>query len=279
MSSARRPTTPIAERLEYVRTEIAQIDNVRAFWDSLGGAEGTGVSYESARYYHHNREAPARYLIAVSDRFDIDLTWLLRGSGTPRGDASIQDSGSGRSLSDQEYWEGLGNTSLEEFLAETKWFEVHDGAPRSEEAIHLRFRSLEFGIAATGIWRRPKLLKVGYDILVEYMGSSPIWEPGYVRVAASSLLRFDAAASIPDEIVAVSHLYASAAAAWAYRKAEMQVTSVEEVRRIAKQQKALAEMAEVAHRRLAGEVTKEGGLEEIGRIRKELEEAERDAKD
>jgi hypothetical protein len=74
----------MARRLEHVRKLTGYERNLRAFWLTLGGREGTGVSYESARYYHFDREASASYLARVVAVFPaIDFEWLGTGVGEP----------------------------------------------------------------------------------------------------------------------------------------------------------------------------------------------------
>lgn len=71
---------PICERLELVR-KANKVSSVRAFWRSLGGREGSGTSYESARFYHRDREPSVRYLVRVKDVYGVSLEWLATGKG------------------------------------------------------------------------------------------------------------------------------------------------------------------------------------------------------
>lgn len=69
-----RGRNPYSERLEYVRREIAKIDDMRNFWRALGYGEMDPddpeyISYESARRYHRDRTPPVDYLVRVSRRF------------------------------------------------------------------------------------------------------------------------------------------------------------------------------------------------------------------
>lgn len=77
------PETPMAERLEQVRTTIARAPSLREFWRQVsdGWPEGVGepVSYEAVRNYHYNRDAPVSYLVAVSKVFGVPLSFLATG--------------------------------------------------------------------------------------------------------------------------------------------------------------------------------------------------------
>jgi len=76
----RASISPICERLERVR-RVQKIESVRAFWMSLGGKEGSGASYESARLYHRGREPSVQYLVRVKDVYGVGLEWLATGQG------------------------------------------------------------------------------------------------------------------------------------------------------------------------------------------------------
>lgn len=79
------PKTELATRLEHVRAETGHENSLRAFWRELcdGWQEDEAVSYEAARRYHWNREAPVHYLVRVSEVFGYRLEWLATGDGAP----------------------------------------------------------------------------------------------------------------------------------------------------------------------------------------------------
>lgn len=57
------------------------VRSVRAFWQRVTEGDGPKVSYEAARYYHFDREAPASYLARVAKVFGVRLDWLVTGEG------------------------------------------------------------------------------------------------------------------------------------------------------------------------------------------------------
>ena len=74
------PTRPEAVRLEQVRKHL-RIKSVRDFWIRLGGKEGSGVGYGSAKSYHVDRIGPIQYYRAAAEVFSVSLEWLLTGKG------------------------------------------------------------------------------------------------------------------------------------------------------------------------------------------------------
>ncbi len=79
------PKTPMARRLEYVRTNQAGGISLAEFHRRLtaGWSAGCGrrASYEAARTYHYDRDAPASYLDRVAEVFGVRLEWLVAGRG------------------------------------------------------------------------------------------------------------------------------------------------------------------------------------------------------
>lgn len=76
---ANAPTHPVAKRLEYVRNHY-RVPSIKAFWQEVG--KTAGCSYEAAKNYHTDREAPVSYLAAVLAAFpDVQAHYLLTGHG------------------------------------------------------------------------------------------------------------------------------------------------------------------------------------------------------
>jgi hypothetical protein len=72
-----RTLHPLAKRLEDVRTRH-RIPNIKAFWRKVEAK----CTYEAAKRYHADREAPPSYLAAVIVQFpDVSAEWLLTDRG------------------------------------------------------------------------------------------------------------------------------------------------------------------------------------------------------
>ncbi|MEX2528550.1 MAG: hypothetical protein WEA09_13020 [Gemmatimonadota bacterium] len=72
----------MARRLEAVRAHTG-FPSIRSFWSKLdeGWTEGS-LSYEAARHYHYDRDAPTAYLWRIMEVFpDIRLPYLMAGDG------------------------------------------------------------------------------------------------------------------------------------------------------------------------------------------------------
>ena len=69
----------VASRLEAVRVSRS-IESLRAFHGVMLRGWDDPLSYEAARKYHYQgREPSVRYLVRVSDVFNVDLYWLATG--------------------------------------------------------------------------------------------------------------------------------------------------------------------------------------------------------
>lgn len=81
------PTKPMARRLEHVRTSeaggIPLAEFHRRLCEGWPADLGRPASYEAARTYHYNRDAPAAYLARVAATFGVRLQWLATGEGAP----------------------------------------------------------------------------------------------------------------------------------------------------------------------------------------------------
>lgn len=77
------PLIESARRLEYLREKILGIGSVSEFWKELDfdkAKDGDDyVSYEAAVTYHHNRPAPVKYLVRISETFQVSVDWLATG--------------------------------------------------------------------------------------------------------------------------------------------------------------------------------------------------------
>lgn len=82
ISSDKEKLGGIPQRLEKVR-KAQGFEDLMAFWKALGGKEGTGVSYASARWYHQDREPSLSYVVAIWRRFGTSITWMLTGDSDP----------------------------------------------------------------------------------------------------------------------------------------------------------------------------------------------------
>lgn len=82
-------TARLSERLERVRKASGHGD-LLSFWKALGGKKGTGVSYESARRYHTDREPSIGYLLAVAERFNVSLEYLTGAAASPRAERFVR---------------------------------------------------------------------------------------------------------------------------------------------------------------------------------------------
>ena len=76
------PSIPTAKRLEFVRDRLG-IGTIRGFLDRLTNDGDYVITYDTARRYHRDREAPAKYLLQVSKVFFFDILWLISGEGYP----------------------------------------------------------------------------------------------------------------------------------------------------------------------------------------------------
>lgn len=76
----REPTNPIAKRLERVRVERGYA-TLKDFVAALEWNEDFHVNYVTARRYHGDREATAKYLARVAEVFGYRMEWLATGEG------------------------------------------------------------------------------------------------------------------------------------------------------------------------------------------------------
>lgn len=103
---------PYAERLEYVRREIARVDTVRDFWRALGYDQAEPedpeyVSYESARKYHRDRTPSIGYLVRVHEVYGVPMDWLILGLGAPAEGEARQERRETRDAVDRAIEEAL----------------------------------------------------------------------------------------------------------------------------------------------------------------------------
>jgi hypothetical protein len=206
----------MAQRLEYVRKELAQVETVAEFWRSLGGEEGTGVGYGSARYYHVDREASVGYLTAVARTYGVNLNWLVLGSGVPRlntiptplaiNPASI-NLWSRLAVLDEE---GL-NRYIEDYCDRNN----ASGTALAMEVFMIRIIHVA---AKAGVQRYPSLQHSAADLLGKlgsrFRGAGIEVTTTDLSLIAEHHLNLTAAAGMPSEAMALSYLHTRAAAAW-----------------------------------------------------------------
>ncbi len=76
--------TNVADRLEWVRSEVAKNMSLKDFHSELREKVGLTASYAAARRYHQGaRKTPTTYLAAVGTTWGISVGWLATGEGWP----------------------------------------------------------------------------------------------------------------------------------------------------------------------------------------------------
>ena len=79
----------LIQRLNKIQAETGHRGSLRAFRAALldpdfwsrRGKKAPSFSYEAVRNYHLRREPASSYILAVTERFDVNPAWLLTGEG------------------------------------------------------------------------------------------------------------------------------------------------------------------------------------------------------